>query len=75
MGPSIESIRLFLKIVRDIISSTMLKIKIYDYYKISGMLLISQIKIFEDTSVLWINAARMNMTAVKMYFQASITNN
>ena len=39
------------------------------------MLLISLIKIFRNTLFLWINAAWMNMIALKMYFQASITTN
>ena len=68
---------LYLKktIVRDVISKTVLKVKICEKYKISSMLLIFQIKIFENTSILWINATWMNMITLKMYFQASITNN
>ena len=57
------------KIVTDIISKTVLKIKICEKYKISGMLLISQIKIFENTSILSINAAGMNMIALKCIFK------
>ena len=42
----------FKNIVRDNISKTVLKVKICEKYKISGMLLISRIKIFENTSIL-----------------------
>ena len=67
---------LYLKktIVRDVIFKTVLKVKVCEKYKISSMLLIFRIEIFENTSILWINATWMNMITLKMYFQASITN-
>ena len=37
-------------------------------------MLISLIKTFTNTLILWINAAWMNMIVLKMYFQATITN-
>ena len=43
--------------VKYIISRTVLKIEICEKYKRSGMLLIFRIKIFENTSILLINAA------------------
>ena len=60
MGPSNKCIRLFFKnIVRDIISKTVLKVKICEKYKISGTFLISRIKIFGNTSI-FINKCNMN---------------
>ena len=52
-------------IVRDMISTTVLKVNICEKYKISSTLLISRIQIFENTLILWINATWMNMRALK----------
>ena len=49
------------KIVRDIISKTVLKIEVCYIYKISSMLLFFKIMILVNTSILWINAAQVNM--------------
>ena len=74
MGPSNESIRLFV-----ISSVTFFHVsvvsKIWEKYNISGMSQTFLEKIFKNTLILWINAAWLNMIALKMYFQASITNN
>ena len=43
-------------IVRDIFSKTVLKVKICEKYKISGMLLIFWMKIFQNTSMLLFDA-------------------
>ena len=53
----------------------MTKVKICEIYEISGMQRIVHIMIYENTSILSINVAQMNMIASKMYLQASITNN
>ena len=57
------------------ISKTVLKVKICEKYKISSILLNSRREIFENASILWINATRMNIIALKMHILASITNN
>ena len=44
-------------IIRNIISKAVLIIEICEKYKTRGMLLISRIKIFENTSILWIHAS------------------
>ena len=58
-------------IVRDIISTTVLKIKVWENYKMNGMLLFSRIKVFENISILLVNAEWMNIVAFKMHFRAS----
>ena len=45
----------------------MTKVKICEIYEISGMQRIVHITIFENTSILSINVAQMNMIASKMY--------
>ena len=68
MGPSNKSVRLFKNKCCDIFSKTVLQVKICENNKISDMFLVSWMRIFQNTSMLSINAARMNMVALKMYF-------
>ena len=74
MGPSNKKYTLFCKryllwYYNSVKNKNMLKIQI------KGMLLISYIKIIENTLISWISATWMLMVALKMHFQASITNN
>ena len=55
-------------IVRDVISKLTFKFKICEKYKINSMLLIFRIKIFLNTSNLWINDTWMNIVALNVYF-------
>ena len=78
LGLSHKSLFVFKKnIVHDVISKRVVKTKICEKYKISSMLLIARIKIFENTSILSINAKWMNMIALKCIFkhQSQITKN
>ena len=56
-------------IVCEIISKRVLEAKICEKYKINDILVVSQIKIFGNTSISLINAARMNMTASNFIFK------
>ena len=55
-------------IVRDILSKTVLKVKICEKYKISVCCYFF-IRVFTNTSILWMNATWMNMIAFKMCFK------
>ena len=75
-GPQIK-VYVHKNIVCDIISKTVLKIKTCEKYKITGMMLISQKTMFQNTSILCLNAAWMNIIALKRGFRhhSEITKN